>query len=62
MLIDSQSMRRFAAINLMDDPVPDETTILNFRHLLEKDNLSEQLFQEVGLPLNGRSANFCGEQ
>jgi IS5 family transposase len=27
--------------------MPDETTILNFRHLLEKHQLAESLFQEV---------------
>jgi IS5 family transposase len=54
MLIDSESMRRFAGINLMDDPVPDETTILKFRHLLEKHRLTEQLFREVGLLLTER--------
>ncbi len=51
MLIDSESMRRFAGINLMDDPVPDETTILKFRHLLEKQSLTEQLFRDLGLLL-----------
>lgn len=54
MLIDSESMRRFAGINLMDDPVPDETTILKFRHLLEQHRLTEQLFREVGLLLTER--------
>src|SRR5436190_6079600 len=54
MLIDSESMRRFAGINLMDDPVPDETTILKFRHLLEKHSLTEQLFRDVGLLLTAR--------
>ncbi len=32
---DSESMRRFAGIELAEDAIPDETTILNFRHLLE---------------------------
>jgi len=54
MLIDSESMRRFAGINLMDDPVPDETTILKFRHLLQKHSLTEQLFRDVGLLLTER--------
>src|SRR5438309_3047043 len=54
MLIDSESMRRFAGINLMDDAVPDETTILKFRHLLEKHGLTEQLFRDVGLLLTER--------
>ena len=43
-LYDSESMRRFAGIELLDDAVPDETTILRFRHLLEKHGLSEQIF------------------
>ena len=38
----------------MDDPVPDETTILKFRHLLEKHGLTEQLFRDVGLLLTER--------
>ena len=36
MLYDSDAMRRFVGIELGDDRIPDETTILNFRHLLEK--------------------------
>jgi IS5 family transposase len=47
MLYDSDAMRQFAGIELGDDRIPDETTILNFRHLLEKHQLTEQLFVEV---------------
>ena len=39
-LYDSEAMHRFAGIELGDDRIPDETTILNFRHLLERHNLS----------------------
>jgi IS5 family transposase len=46
-LYDSEAMRRFAGIDLAADLVPDETTILRFRHLLEKHRLTEQLFAEV---------------
>ena len=42
-LYDSEAMRRFAGIELGDDRIPDETTILNFRHLLEKHQLTEKL-------------------
>ena len=35
-LYDSEAMRRFAGIELGDDRIPDETTILNFRHPLER--------------------------
>ena len=47
MLYDSEAMCRFAGIELGDDRIPDETTILNFRHLLETNQLTEQLFVEV---------------
>jgi len=40
-------MRRFAGIELISDRIPDETTILAFRHLLEKHNLGEQIFETV---------------
>jgi IS5 family transposase len=46
-LYDSESMRRFAKIELGEDPIPDETSILNFRHLLEQHRLTEELFAEV---------------
>jgi IS5 family transposase len=46
-LYDSESMRRFAGIELSDDRIPDETTILRFRHLLEKQQLTEAIFNEV---------------
>lgn len=46
-LHDIESMRRFAGIELGADPVPDETTICKFRHLLEKHHLSEKLFEAV---------------
>ena len=46
-LYDIEPMRRFAGIELADDAVPDETTILNFRHLLERHQLTEQIFAEV---------------
>lgn len=46
-LYDSESMRRFAGIELVDDDIPDESTILRFRHLLEKHRLTEQLFAEI---------------
>jgi IS5 family transposase len=46
-LYDSTSMRRFAGIELADDDVPDESTILRFRHLLEKHQLTQAIFAEV---------------
>ena len=46
-LYDSESMRRFAGVELSDDAVPDETTILRFRRLLETHHLTEQIFALV---------------
>jgi IS5 family transposase len=44
-LYDSRAMRRFAGIDLGREPVPDETTICKFRHLLEARNLGARLFE-----------------
>lgn len=46
-LYDSESMRRFAKLEFIDDALPDETTILRFRHLLEQHRLTERIFAEV---------------
>jgi len=46
-LYDIEPMRRFAGIELAEDVVPDETTILRFRHLLEEHRLTEAIFAEV---------------
>src|SRR6478736_5168368 len=40
-LYDICSMRAFAGLELGRDAIPDETTILNFRHLLERHELDE---------------------
>jgi IS5 family transposase len=40
-------MRRFAVIELFSDRITDETTMLAFRNLLAKHNLSEQIFEMV---------------
>ena len=50
-LYDSHSMRRFA--QLPGGRVPDETTILNFRHLLEAHDIAEGIFEGVTLFLQG---------
>jgi IS5 family transposase len=46
-LYDIESMRRFAGIELTEDAIPDESTILRFRHLLERHQLTEAIFAEV---------------
>ncbi len=46
-LYDSQALRGFAGIDLTVAAVPDATTIMNFRHWLERHELSQALFAEV---------------
>jgi IS5 family transposase len=46
-LYDIESMRRFADIDLEVDVIPDETTILHFRHLLEKHQLTKKIFEKT---------------
>jgi transposase, IS5 family len=46
-LYDSLAMRNFAGIDLGREPVPDETTVCRFRHLLERYNLGSRVFEEV---------------
>ncbi|MHC1759000.1 MAG: IS5 family transposase [Negativicutes bacterium] len=44
---DSQALRQFSRIDLSHESVPDATTLLKFRHLLEKHNLTRKLFEEL---------------
>jgi IS5 family transposase len=46
-IYDSESMRRFARVELGDEVVPDESTILRFRHLLERHGLTRDIFDAV---------------
>jgi IS5 family transposase len=46
-LYDSESLRRFAEIDIETDEIPDESTILHFRHLLEKYELTRKIFEKM---------------
>ncbi len=46
-LYDIQSIRAFAGLELGRDAIPDETTILNFRHLLERHDLTKAIFTAI---------------
>ncbi len=50
LLYEAESVRRFVGLRLTD-ALPDETTILNFRHLLEKHDLGEGLFGAINAHL-----------
>ena len=53
MLYEIESVRRFVGVRL-SGRIPDETTILNFRHLLEKHSLGTQLFKEINRHLDSQ--------
>lgn len=52
-LYEIESMRRFAGIELNEDAIPDETTILKFRRLLEKHDLAAKILSAVNAHLEG---------
>jgi IS5 family transposase len=51
-LYDLRVMRDFAGIDLGEEAAPDETTILNFRHLLEEKNMGAELLRLVNTYLD----------
>ena len=53
LLYESDPVRRFAGLKLTG-PLPDETTILHFRHLLEKHNLGQGLLKEINAHLESQ--------
>ena len=46
-IYDSYAMRNFVGINFLEEQVPDATTLLKFRHLLEEHNLGEAIFNDI---------------
>ena len=58
-LYEIASLRAFARLSL-GEPIPDETTILNFRHLLEANDLAEDILKTVNAHL-ARKACFSIE-
>src|SRR6267378_4083459 len=51
-------MRQFVGIDLGHEPVPDETTVCKFRHLLEEDRLGEKILGTVNLHLQARGVRI----
>lgn len=54
------TMRSFAGIALISDRIPDETTILAFRHLLEQNNLGKEILKAVGTLQSQRHGHEAG--
>ncbi len=59
-LYESVSMREFVGIDLGLEPVPDETTVCKFRHLLERHDLGRKLFEDVGRHLQSKGMKVSG--
>ena len=53
LLYESDPVRRFVGLRL-SGPLPDETTILNFRHLLGKHKLGQGLLDEINAHLESQ--------
>ena len=58
-LYDSEAVRQFAGSELGNDQNPDETTILNFRHLLERQALTKVIFADVNADLADKVITLC---
>ena len=48
-LYDSRAIRQFAGVDLASEPVPDESTICKFGHLMERHNSGSELFRLVNV-------------
>jgi IS5 family transposase len=59
-LYEIESMRRFAGLDLADDALPDETTILKFRHLLEQHRLTAAMMNVINDVLEARGLLLTG--
>ena len=57
-LYDSAVMRSFVGIDLGNEPVPDETTVCKFRHLLEEHRLGGQMLEAVNLHLQSKGVRI----
>lgn len=59
-IYDSYAMRSFMRLDFSCEQVPDATTLLKFRHLLEKHNIGEKLFEDVKRRLEERGIIMHG--
>lgn len=54
-IYDSYAFRQFMGVDFLEEQVPDATTLLKFRHMLEENELGKRIFDEVArlLTING---------
>ena len=58
LLYEAESVRRFCGLSLRE-AIPDESTILHFRHLLERHQLGTELFETINGHLARRGLRLC---
>jgi IS5 family transposase len=58
-LYESATLRRFAGVDLGVAPAPDETTVLRFRHLLEKHDLGGEMLETVNRHLEAKGIRIA---
>jgi IS5 family transposase len=57
-LYDSLVLRQFVGIDLGQEPVPDETTVCKFRHLLEEHKLGGEMLETVNLHMQAKGVRI----
>jgi IS5 family transposase len=59
-IYDSYSMRSFVGLTFFEEQVPDATTLLKFRHLLEKHEIGKQFFEAINVALESKGCMMHG--
>ena len=59
-IYDSYAMRSFMRIDFNEEQVPDSTTLLKFRHLLEQYHIGERIFADMKNRLEGKGLIMHG--
>lgn len=59
-IYDSYAMRSFVGLNFLEEQTPDATTLLHFRHLLERHGLGKKLFEKINALLEERGCMMRG--
>jgi IS5 family transposase len=59
-IYDSYAMRSFMGVNFFEEQVPDATTLLKFRHLLEEHNIAKVFFDAIARALEERGHMMRG--
>lgn len=59
-IYDSYALRKFSHIDFLSEQIPDATTLLKFRHLLEQHNIGEKIFNDIKARLSAAGLMMHG--